>query len=75
MERKYNICSLIVTMSNVRWSNSIGNENCTLSYCIMHIDSAKNEDVSGPDENLSLAFSKQRKNIENCKQYNLKPYC
>ena len=71
MEWKYDICSLIVTMSNVRWSNSIGNENCTLSYCIMHIDSAK----SGPDENLSLAFSRQRKNIENCKQYNLKPYC
>ena len=41
MEWKYDICSLIVTMSNVSWSNGICNENSTISYCIMHIDSVK----------------------------------
>ena len=41
MEWKYDICSLIATMSNVSWSNGICNENCTISYCIMHIDSVK----------------------------------
>jgi len=41
MEWKYDICSLIVTMSNVSWSNGICNENCTISYCIIHIDYVK----------------------------------